>query len=265
MCSRVARSHPVAGRHHVMKGLRFSRRTFLLAASAALPIGVVGAKARAESAQPVIAAASDLQFVLTELAETFTRDTGTTVRLTFGSSGNLSRQIRQGAPFELFLSADERFALDLAAAGFARDEGEIYGIGRIVILVPSGSPVTADAQMDGLAAALDRGLVKRFAIANPEHAPYGQRAEEALRRRGLWDSLQPHLILGENVSQAAQFALSGNAEGGIVAHSLVLSPRLAGVGEYALIPQEWHSPLRQRMVLLRHAGAAAESFYGYLR
>jgi molybdate transport system substrate-binding protein len=214
---------------------------------------------------PVVAAASDLQFAVEKIAAAFDRETGRTVRLAFGSSGNFARQIRQGAPFELYLSADEDYVLDLARDGFTRDEGTLYAIGRIVMMAPHGSPLEVDGTLASLAAALGEGRITRFAIANPEHAPYGKRAEEALRHKGLWEAIQPRLVLGENVSQAAQFAASGNAEGGIIAYSLALAPQLAARGRFELIPEDWHAPLRQRMVLLKDAGPVAERFYDYLQ
>lgn len=213
---------------------------------------------------PVIAAASDLHFALEEIATAFTAETGQAVSLTFGSTGNFARQIREGAPFQMFLAADEAFVLDLARDGFTRDDGRLYAEGRIVLLVPKGSSLAADGSLAAVREALKAGQIGRFAIANPEHAPYGLRAEQALRHAGLWDAIQPHLVLGENVSQAAQFALSGNAEGGIVAYSLALAPELAEQGDYALIPQDWHTPLLQRMVLLNAAGPVAEAFYAYM-
>jgi molybdate transport system substrate-binding protein len=215
--------------------------------------------------RPVVAAASDLQFALAEIADAFAAETGDRVRLTMGSSGNFARQIRQGAPFELYLSADEDFVLDLARDGFTRDDGDLYAIGRIVLIVPHGSPLAPDGTLDDLAAALDSGRVSRFAIANPEHAPYGRAAKEVLMRRGLWEAVEPRLVLGENVSQAAQFATTANAEGGIIAYSLALSHSVSARGNYDLIPAHWHAPLRQRMVLLDNAGLVAERFYAYLR
>jgi molybdate transport system substrate-binding protein len=181
-----------------------------------------------------------------------------------GSTGNFARQIREGAPYEIFMAADEAFVADLHRDGFTRDEGDLYAIGRIVMMVPHGSPLEADGQLDTLAGALEAGRIARFAIANPDHAPYGMRAEEALRHKGLWDDLQPYLVLGENVSQAAQFALSGNAEGGIIAYSLALAPGVSERGTFELIPDEWHEPLRQRMVLLNDAGPVAEAFYDFV-
>ena len=213
---------------------------------------------------PLIAAASDLQFAVTEIAASFASETGMEVRLSFGSTGNFATQIREGAPFEMFLAADEVFVIDLESDGFTRGQGELYAEGRIAIVVPKGSGLVADGSLETLRAALAAGHISHFAIANPEHAPYGMRAEEALRHAGLWDAIQPHLVLGENVSQAAQFALSGNAEGGIIAYSLALAPEVAAQGSNDLIPPDWHQPLLQRMVLLRDAGPVAEAFYIYM-
>jgi len=213
---------------------------------------------------PVVAAASDLQFALESVARQFTARSGARVELVFGSSGNLTRQIEDGAPFELFLSADESFVARLADRGLTRDRGVLYATGRVVIFAPRGSPLVVDERLDGLRDLLARGGVRRFAIANPEHAPYGRAAESALRAKGLWAGLQPVLVLGENITQAAQFATSGDAVGGILAYSLVLAPALRGRGSYALLPESLHPTLRQRMVLLTRAGAVAERFYQYL-
>lgn len=220
---------------------------------------------QAQQDAPVVAAASDLQFALTRIAGDFTDQTGMRVRLTFGSTGNFARQIRAGAPFQIFLAADESFVADLHADGLTEDAGDLYALGRIVLIAPKGGDLTPDPQMDHLAAMLQAGGITRFAIANPDHAPYGLRAREALMARGLWDAISPTLVLGENVSQAAQFALSGEASGGIIALSLALAPELAGRGDVALIPQDMHQPLRQRMVLLQGAGPVAQAFYAYLQ
>lgn len=232
--------------------------------AAILALAPLSAPAQALSEAPVVAAASDLQFAIEEIAAAFTEATGERVRLSMGSTGNFARQIREGAPFEMFMAADEVFVADLHRDGYTRDEGDLYAVGRIVMMVPHGSPLEADGNLDTLAAALEAGRIARFAIANPAHAPYGMRAEEALRHRELWDTLQPHLVLGENVSQAAQFALSGNAAGGIIAYSLALAPGVGERGTFELIPEEWHEPLRQRMVLLRDAGPVAEAFYDFV-
>lgn len=214
---------------------------------------------------PLIAAASDLQTALREVAQAFQSDTGHKVEIVFGSSGNMAAQIRQGAPFQMFLSADEKYVLDLAKAGFTRDDGQLYARGRIALFVPHHSTLKVDEQLVGLRVALENGQIERFAIANPDHAPYGRAAREALQKARLWEPLQSRLILGENVSQAAQFATSANASGGIVAYSLALTPAMTKAGRYALIRQDWHAPLRQRMVLTKKAGPGAEAFYTFLQ
>jgi molybdate transport system substrate-binding protein len=214
---------------------------------------------------PVVAAASDLKFAMEEIAQAFTTKTGKAVRLAFGSSGNFRRQIAEGAPFDMYMSADEEFVFALAKERFTLDEGTLYAIGRVVIMVPHGSALKADSQLKDLAAGIRDGRVKKFAIANPEHAPYGRAAQQALTKAGLWDELQDKLVLGENVSQAAQFATSGSAQGGIIALSLALSPSLSKLGDYALLPAESHEPLRQRMVLLKKAGETAKQFYAFVQ
>lgn len=229
-------------------------------ALAALAMGLV---AQAQ-ALPTVAAASDLKFALEAVAVQFQQQTGQSVRLVFGSSGNFKTQILQGAPFHLFMSADERFVFELADAGKTEDRGRAYAVGRIGILVPPGSPLKADGELQDLAAALKDGRLRKFAIANPQHAPYGTRAQEALQHAGLWSAIQPRLVYGENVSQAAQFAVSGSTQGGIVAQSLALAPEVAKTGRFALIPQAWHQPLLQRMVLVKGAPPAARAFYDHL-
>jgi molybdate transport system substrate-binding protein len=214
---------------------------------------------------PAIAAASDLQFALEDIAARFRTDSRKDLRLSFGSSGNYFRQIEQGAPFQLFLSADEDFVFRLHQAGRTEDRGVLYATGRIVLFAPKGSLLSADQQMASLKAELAARRISRFAIANPEHAPYGRAAEQALRKLGLWEELQGKLVLGENVSQAAQFATSGSAQGGIFAYSLALSPNVSKLGSYVLLPEDLHQPLRQRMALVKGAGETARAFYVYLQ
>ena len=221
------------------------------------------ATVRAQPA-PTVAAAADLKFAIEEVAALFERETGQKLRLVFGSSGTFYAQILQGAPFHLYLSADEDFVFKLADAGKTLDRGRLYARGRIGIIVPTGSPLKADPELKDLAAALNDGRLKKFAIANPEHAPYGKRAEEALRHAGLWAAIRPRLVLGENIAQAAQFATSGAAQGGIIAQSLAMAPSVAQLGRFALIPEVWHQPLMQRMVLLRDAPPPVRAFYNYI-
>ncbi len=214
---------------------------------------------------PTVAAASDLKFALDEIAVTFQKQTGKSVRITYGSSGNFYQQIAQSAPFEIFMSADEDFIFKLADKNLTVDRGALYATGRIVLFAPKNSALKADDQMADLRRALADGRLKKFAIANPEHAPYGRAAMEALKRANLWSQIEPKLVLGENVSQAAQFAVSGSTQGGIFAYSLAIAPAFANAGNYVLIPDSMHAPLRQRMVLTKKAGDAAREFYAYMQ
>jgi molybdate transport system substrate-binding protein len=238
--------------------MRINKYLFLL-----LFFCVPGAQAQVDA--PAIAAASDLKFALEDIAARFRADTKREVRLSFGSSGNYFRQIGQGAPFQLFLSADEDFVFKLHDGGRTEDRGVLYATGRIVLFAPKGAAWVVDTRMAGLKQAIDGNAVRRFAIANPEHAPYGRAAEQALRKLGLWEALQGKLVLGENVSQAAQFATSGSTQGGIFAYSLALAPGIAQQGRYVLLPEDLHAPLRQRMVLVKGAGETARVFYAYLQ
>ncbi|MCZ8014553.1 MAG: molybdate ABC transporter substrate-binding protein [Limnobacter sp.] len=213
---------------------------------------------------PTLAAASDLKFAIEEVAAQFEKETGQKLRLVFGSSGNFYSQILQGAPFHLYMSADESFVFKLADAGKTEDRGKLYAQGRIGLFVPKGSALKADGELNDLAAALKDGRLKKFAIASPEHAPYGMRAMEALEHAGLWQAIEPRLVIGENISQAAQFATSGSTQGGIIAYSLALAPQIGSKGDFALIPETWHKPLAQRMVLMKNAPEPAKAFYQYL-
>lgn len=235
-------------------------RRFLLAAGLAL-----GFAGPALAQTPQIAVAASVKTAMDELVVAFKQATGKDVAAVYGASGNFTRQIRQGAPFQLFLSADEGFIFQLADAGLAADRGEIYAEGRLAIFVPNGSTLKADPQLADLRAGLADGRVTRFAIASPEHAPYGRAAEQALKKQGLWDALQGKLAIGEDIAQAVRFASSGSAQGGLVAYSLVLAPQVRALGTFALVPAELHEPLRQRMALMKTAGPVAREFYDYLR
>jgi molybdate transport system substrate-binding protein len=245
-------------------GIRSGARKALACALGLAFVAILASRAAAAD-PPAIAAASDLKFALEEAAAAFTAADGRKLRLAFGSSGNFARQIEQGGPFEMFLSADEDFVFRLADKGLTLDRGDLYAVGRIALIAPHGSALKVDGALADLRAAVADGRIKRFAIANPEHAPYGRAAEQALRHVGLWDALRPALVLGENVSQAAQFATSGSAQGGIIAYALALAPAVGKLGTYALLPADWHQPLNQRMVLTAGAGDTARMFHAFMR
>jgi molybdate transport system substrate-binding protein len=223
------------------------------------------APAAQPSAPPRIAAASNLNVVLLAIADQFAKEKGARVEVVFGASGTLTRQIEQGAPFQMFLAADEEFPKKLAAGGLTRDAGVVYATGRLVLFAPKGSPLHVDAQLAGLAQLVKSGRVTRFAIANPDVAPYGVAASAALKKHGIWDAIRPRLVLGDTIAQAAQFATTGDAVGGLIAYSTVRSPEFGNRGTYTLIPAGDHPPLNQRMVLLKTAGDVATRFYQYMQ
>jgi molybdate transport system substrate-binding protein len=239
------------------------KRAFL-AALAAGAAGLGHAAAAPPARAPVrVAAASDLKFALAQLADQYQRQSGQRIELNIGSSGQFAQQIRQGLPVDLYMSADEDFVFQLADAGLTRDRGALYALGRIAALVPAGSAVSLDDSLGGLRAAWPS--IKHFAIANPEHAPYGRAARQALERLGLWELARSRLVLGENIAQATQFVTSGAAQAGIGALSLALAPEVARLARHIVLPAHLHEPLRQRMVLLKSAGAAAGDFYEFLQ
>lgn len=210
-----------------------------------------------------IAAASDVQFALTEIAALFERETSLKLVLQVGASGNLVRQIRQGLAVDMFFSADEAYVFQLAEAGMTRDRGERYARGRLALLAPRNSTLVLDEQLAGVRAGL--AAVQRFAIANPEHAPYGRAAREALQTLGLWEALRPKLVLGESVAQATQFVASGAAQAGITSLSLVRVPEVERATRHQVLPERLHPPLHQRLVVLKSAASGADRLLDFMR
>ena len=221
--------------------------------------------ARAAGVRPAVrvAAASDLKFALGELSAMYQRETAQPVQLSLGSSGQFAQQIRQGLPTDIYMSADEEFVFQLADAGLTQGRGDLYALGRIAALVPAASQLTLDPGLRGLAGAWPQ--IRHFAIASPQHAPYGRAAMQALQRLGLWERVKPRLVLGENIAQATQFVATGAAQAGITALSLAVAPEVARFARHLVLPGDLHEPLRQRMVLLRSAAPAAADFYRFLR
>jgi molybdate transport system substrate-binding protein len=219
---------------------------------------------RAQAPAPLsVAAAADLQSVLPALAARFERETAGRVTLTFGSSGNFFAQIQNGAPFDLFFSADVDYPRRLEAAGLT-EPGTLrpYAIGTLVLY--AGSSAGLDLGR-GLAVLTDE-RVRRIAIANPEHAPYGRAAVAALTHERIYDRVRGKLVLGENISQAAQFVQSGNAQAGLLALSLALAPALRSGGSFVEVPASFYPPLEQAAVVLRASSRkdAARQFLAYL-
>jgi len=194
-----------------------------------------------------IAAAADLQFVLPEIVSDFQKQTGIAVKTTFGSSGNLSMQIQNGAPFDLLLSADIEYPRRLIAMKAADGDSLYeYAEGRLVLWVPNGSRLDLSRGLE----ALKDPAVGKIAIANPAHAPYGRAAVTALQRAGLYDAVAGRIVMGEDIAQAAQFVQSGAADAGLIALSLARAPAAADKGRYVVLPQDLCPPIRQAAVIV---------------
>ncbi|PYY18148.1 MAG: molybdate ABC transporter substrate-binding protein [Acidobacteria bacterium] len=229
-----------------------------------LPLLLCGALPICAQDELTIAAASDLQPVMKEAGARFEKETGSKVKLVFGSSGDFFAQLQNGAPFDVFLSADVEYPKKLEAAGLT-EPGSLYeyATGKIVLWVPNNSPVDVEKGLSTLADV----QIHRLAIANPAHAPYGRAAKAALKNAGLWDQVSSKLVLGENISQTAQFANSGNADAAILALSLVLSPAMKDKGKYFEISQEMYPPLRQAAVIVKNSAhtSLAARFLEFLK
>ena len=197
-----------------------------------------------------VAAASDLSYAMNEISANFQKATGCAVRVSAGSSGNFLSQIENGAPFDVFFSADIEYPKKMETEGLAVPGSTyLYAVGKIVLWVRGDSALDVGKGL----AVLREPAVHKIAIANPLHAPYGRAAEQALRGAGIYEEVKNKFVFGENISQAAQFAESGNADAGILALSLVQSPALKDKGHYWAIPETLYAPIRQGAVVLRHA------------
>jgi len=237
----------------------------VLAALALAPMSLLAAQAVPKPCGTItVAAASDLTFAMNEIAANFEKATGCTIRVSAGSSGNFLTQIENGAPFDVFFSADVEYPKKLEAEGLAAPGSTyVYAVGKIVLWVRN------DSRLDigkGFAALRDPS-VHKVAIANPLHAPYGRAAEDALRKAGVYDAIQDRLVLGENISQAAQFAESGNADAGIIALSLAVAPGLKEKGRFWRVPDDLYAPILQGVVVARGSRnpQGAEAFLDYIK
>ncbi|MGH9773529.1 MAG: molybdate ABC transporter substrate-binding protein [Candidatus Acidiferrales bacterium] len=212
-----------------------------------------------------IAAAADLRYAFEELRVKFEKKTGIDIVLTYGSSGDFYSQLAEGAPFDLFFSADLEYAKKLDAQQLT-EPGSLdrYAIGRIVLWIPENSPIdVARLQMNAL---LDPS-VRKIAVANPEHAPYGRAAVAAIKHSGLYEKISDKFVFGENISQTAQFVESGNAQIGVIALSLAVAPAMQGKGAYWKIPGDFYEPIQQGAVIMKSSPnkASARAFLDFLQ
>jgi molybdate transport system substrate-binding protein len=238
-----------------------------LTALVVLVSAAVVAAAQPHAPPLAVAAASDLQSVLPALASRFEQESSRPVMLTFGSSGNFFSQIQNGAPFDLFFSADVDYPRRLEAAGLT-EPGTLqpYAIGRLVLYASTAAKLGPGLDLRRGLAVLTDARVRRIAIANPEHAPYGRAAVAALTHERLFDQVRAKLVLGENVSQAAQFVQSGNAQAGLIALSLARAPALRASGTYVEVPASFYPTIEQAAVVIRASSRkdAARQFLAFL-
>jgi molybdate transport system substrate-binding protein len=214
---------------------------------------------------PSIAVAANLTKPMERILDRYRDETGVAMRVTFGSSGNFVRQIRQHAPFELFISADAAHVDQLRGDGLTEGGAVTIARGRIGVFVPRGSRLEGETDLEGVMKAIANGDYRRIAMANPGFAPFGVAAQETLQRAGVWAIENGRIVLGENVAQAVQFTLAGGVDAGFIPWSFARDTEIAARGRFFLIPEDWHSPLEQQMTLLRGAGAEARRFFGFMQ
>ena len=236
-----------------------------LAVCFALISTVCPAQEKKKDSELLVAAAADLNPALNEIARQFQKNKGTQVKVSFGASGALTQQIQNGAPFDVFFSADMDYPRQLIGQGQA-DAASLfqYSLGKLVLWVPASSSL--DVEHKGMDILLDSS-VKKIAIANPQHAPYGRAALAALKHAGLYERLADRLVLGENVSQAAQFAESGNAQAGFVALAHAMSPAIKNMGKFWMVPADYYPPLEQGVVIITRSQnkTEANAFLNYVK
>ncbi len=218
-----------------------------------LAVAARGAEVRVD-----VAAAADLKFAMDDIVLAFAKSRpDVAVVVTYGSSGNFFSQISNGAPFDMFFSADTDYPKRLQEAGLALEGSEFaYAVGRIVLWVPRGSPLQIERGFEVLRAP----EVRHVAIANPRHAPYGRAAESALRSLGVYEAVKEKLVFGENVAQTAQFAQTGAADAGIIALALALAPALSSEGRYWEVPLDAYPRMEQGGIILRRTKNAAPAY-----
>ena len=241
----------------------------MLSRRAALQLAIAATLApRTTHAQPVpsVAAAADLSDALPAVATAFQKRTGKSVRLVFGPTAALARQIEKGGgAYELLLASDETYVQQLERAGRTANSGALYGVGRIGLFLPKGSKIRADGRLRDLGAAAKDGRLQRLAILNPTGGPYGLAAKEALTRARVWTQVRGKLSLGETLGQTTQHITSGAVQAAVIPMTLARTPKIEAAGGFTLVPADWHHPLRQRAVLLKDGGQTAEAFYRFLR
>lgn len=213
---------------------------------------------------PLVAVASNMSQAMTEISDRFEEFSGTEVKLSFGSSGNITRQILQGAPYQIFLSASQTYVNVLRENGHSSITSDAYATGRIGIFISKNSHLAKRPDLDSVINAVKFNEFRRLVVPNPEFAPYGIAARQALERAGIWVISSKKLLIGENAAQAMQFSISDGVDAGVVPASYAVLPKIKKQGRFFLIPEYWHKPIQQYLVLLTDKNESANRFYSYL-
>jgi molybdate transport system substrate-binding protein len=217
----------------------------------------------ANAQQATVVVAANMKPAMDEIYQQYKIAGGQDLRIIYGSSGNFARQIQQGAPFNLFVSADESFPMALHRQGLTVDEGKIYAIGRLALIAHKSRKMKLSLNSAELKKVIDD--TNKIAIAKPDMAPYGKAAIDFLKALGLYESAKNKIVFGENISSATMFVTSGSAGIGLTAYSLAKSKEVMQIADHLLIPENLHEPIKQRMVLLKSPPKPVVDFYAHLQ
>jgi molybdate transport system substrate-binding protein len=243
--------------------MKFMKVKHLLSPKIFLSLMTVFFVSLANAQQAIVVVAANMKPAMEEIYQQYKMAGGQDLRIIYGSSGNFARQIQQGAPFNLFVSADESFPMALHRQGLTVDEGKVYAIGRLALIAHKSRKIKLSLNPVELKKIIED--TNKIAIAKPDTAPYGKAAIDFLYALGLYESAKNKIVFGENISSATMFVTSGSAGIGLTAYSLAKSKEVAQITDHLLIPENFHEPIKQRMVLLKNPPKPAVNFYAHLQ
>ena len=212
---------------------------------------------------PTVVVAANMKPAMEQIYASYKKSSGQELRIIYGASGNFTRQIQQGAPFHLFVSADENFPLALSKEGLTVDDGKVYAIGRLALISKKSQNIKLSLKESEIKKIIARA--NKISLAKPEVAPYGRATIEFLTRLNLLEGAKEKFVFAENIAGATQYVITGAAQIGFTAYSLAASKDIGHELDYVLIPESFHEPIRQRMVLMKNAPKIAIDFYAYLQ
>jgi molybdate transport system substrate-binding protein len=243
--------------------MNFMKIRYLLSPMIFLSLVTVFFTSLANAQQATVVVAANMKPAMEEIYQQYKMAGGKDLRIIYGSSGNFARQIQQGAPFNLFVSADESFPIALHRQGLTVDEGKVYAIGRLALIAHKSKNIKLSLNPVELKKIIED--TNKIAIAKPDTAPYGKAAIDFLNALGLYESAKNKIVFGENISSATMFVTSGSAGIGLTAYSLAKSKEVMQIADHLLIPENFHEPIKQRMVLLKNPPKSVVDFYAHLQ